>query len=727
MNEIRPRYLSVAFVFGTLAVLWAAYLFNIQVFDPFDLSELSRTRYTPGKEILIPTRGAIFDINGNLLVSSLSLYQIDIDRSAIAKWVKKKGINLADAYQKVAEIIATNSSLGSEAVMQRLQSNNRLNCIQISNRIKEMELDGIIKTFDAEGIPGLVYAFSSMRRIYSKELLAARLLGSVREQCDGLDQMGMDQSMYKLSGICGIEATHDKALSGEYGWREVIYDAYRDRVPYPDLRQKPAQNGYNVWLTIDSDIQEIVENALLSGLETYGACNASAVVMDPNTGRIIAMAGISRDDKGADPGIVRTRPNIPVSFMFEPGSVIKPISILPALEKNLVSPTEMIPCGTYQIGSRRISDVHKSSELNRKDILVHSSNVGVARIAERIGQQRFYENYISFGFGQKTGINLYGETSGIFRKLENWGKTSIHSLSFGQEISVTTIQLAVAFSALANGGKLMKPYIVDSYRDENGNVMEQFEPVLLRSVSNPATIDTIKVYLQAVVEKGTGRNANVGYINVAGKTSTAQKKAEGSPGYAQGKYTAVFTGFFPVEKPELVISIIYDEPQGVYHYGSMSSAPTFKTIMENILFMPGCTILPYNQRLIQTSLTMPNLIGQPLYKAESILNQYGFLYHIVGPDSASVVVDQFPKPNVTIDRNHHITLKIGKSVDQNLPRITQGVMPDLRGLTLRKAIQLAAQHHICLNISGSGKVRKQSILPGSRVLPGATCQVEATL
>jgi len=727
MNEISPRYLGLAGFFLALALLWAVYLFCIQMLDPFNLSEMSRTRYTPSKEILIPTRGSIFDINGNLLVSSISYYQIDIDRSSIDRWAKRRGIDLQTAYDRVATLIATHTTLNQDAIMKRLNINDRLNSVQISNRIKVMELDNLVKAFDGERIPGLIYSFDSMRRIYSRELLAARLLGSVREQCDGTDLAGVEQRLFKLRGICGIEASHDKILSGENGWREVVFDAFNDRVPYPDLRQKPAQNGYNLWLTIDSDIQEIVEDALLEGLDTYGARNASAVVMDPNTGKVIAMAGISRDDKDIDPNIVRTRPNIPVSFMFEPGSVIKPISILPAIEENLVSPTERIPCGVYQVGSRRISDVHKEDTLNRREIMIKSSNVGVARIAERIGEERFYDNFISFGFGRKTGVNLHGETSGIFRKLENWGSMSLHSLSFGQEISVTTIQLATAFSALANGGNLMKPYIVDSYRDDNGNIVEQFEPTVLRSISNPAALDTIRAHLQAAVDIGTGRNTRVGYMNVAGKTGTAQKKAEGAHGYASDKYTAVFTGFFPVEKPRLVISVVYDEPQGHYRFGSMSSAPTFKTIMQNILFMPGCKILPFNQRLMQSSLTMPDLRGQPLFRAEAILNQYGFLYKVEGPDSASMVVDQFPKPNVTIDRNHHIKLKISRSVDQNLPQITQGLMPDLRGLTLRKAMQLAAQHQVCLNISGSGIVRKQSILPGSRILPGAKSQIEATL
>ncbi len=684
-------------------------------------------RYVPGKEILVPRRGAIYDTKGNLLVSSISFYQVDIDRAAVASWAKRTNTQLDLAFNQLAKVFADHTALSEQDVLNRLNLGNKNTSIQISNKISEAELDKIIRDFKQKDLPGLIHSFASMKRIYSKDKLAARLMGSVREVSDGYDSATDSKSLYKLAGICGIEATYDKLLAGDYGWREVVLDANQQRVPYPNLHEKKPENGKNIWLTIDSNIQEIVENALYEGLESYSAKNGGAVVMDPNTGRILAMAGVSREDKTDDPGIVRVKSNIPISFMFEPGSTMKPLTMLPALENKLVRPNELIPAGRYQAGRRVISDTHFYGDLTPREIIVKSSNVGIAHIAERIGSVKLYEKFISYGFGQKSALNLFGESSGIFAKLQNWDGYTLHSVAFGQAISTTAVQLATAYSAIANGGKLMKPIIVDSYRDDQGKVIEQFEPSLLRNVSTKAATDTLKSYLQGVVDYGTARHIKMDYIRLGGKTGTAQKNVIGTKGYSSNMYNSVFVGMFPIEDPKMVIVVFYDEPAYGFHYGSTSSAPTFKKIVENILFMPDCQILPYNDRLMKTSLNMPKLTGMSLYQAENTLNRYGFLYKVEGPDSASIVIDQFPKEGVTVDRNHPITLKIGPSKNKNIPVIEANSMPNLVGLSLRYAVKEATKHGIAVKINGSGIVRKQSVLPGSRILKGGCCVLEASL
>lgn len=724
---MRSRYFILVFVFAAVACLWTIYLFSLQIFDPFNLASDRRIRYTPHKEILVPTRGAIYDANGSLLVSSMSYYQIDIDRSSVSRWAKRNDISIDEAYRRVATAIGENSSIGKDNVFKRLKQGDRLNSIQITNRIRESELERIIRSFDEQKLPGLIHSFSSMRRLYSKDILAARLLGSVKAESDGFDPATMSKSLYKLKGICGVEATYDQMLSGEYGWREYVVDAHQERVPYPNLHQKKPMNGLSVKLTIDSSIQEIVENALYEGVQKYSAKNAGAVVMDPHTGRIMALAGVAADDKLIDPGMVRVRPNIPLSFMFEPGSTQKPLTMLAALEHKVVKPNELIPCGTYQVGRRTIGDTHHYGPLNAMDIIAKSSNVGVAKLAERIGSVKMYEKFISLGYGQKSGLNFYGESSGMFAKLDNWDGYTLHSISFGQGMSVTALQHAAAFSAVSNGGKFMKPMIVDSFMDENGRIVEQFEPTVLRQVSHKAVADTVLSYMQAVVDHGTGKHIKMEYISLAGKTGTAQKNVEGTRGYSSGQYNAVWVGMFPAENPQMVIVVFYDEPAIGYHYGSTSAAPTFKKIVEDILFMPDCKILAFNEKLMQSSLKMPDLKGKPLSQAEGILNRFGFQYKIEGADSSSIVIDQFPKANVSVDRNHPITIKVGKSANKAHPVVDSGIMPDLSGLTLRKALQLASHQKVALKIQGSGIVRRQSIQPGSRILPGAMCMIEATL
>ncbi|HOQ77310.1 MAG TPA: penicillin-binding transpeptidase domain-containing protein [Candidatus Cloacimonas sp.] len=724
---MKSRFYFLVVIFGLASIFWVAYLFCIQILDPFHLAGVRRMRYTPKKEILIPRRGSILDSQGNLLVSSISYYQIDIDRSSVAMWAKDNNLTLEDAFAKYAELIAAHTSLNKDEVLKRLTIGNKNTSVQISNKISEVELDKLIRDFKSKEMIGLIHSFASMRRIYSKDILAARVMGSVREVSDGYDPATHSKSLYQLSGVCGIESTYDKYLSGNYGWKEIVLDANHRPVPYPNLHSKKPQNGYNVYLTIDSKIQEIVENALFEGMEQYSAKNAGAIVMDPNTGKIIAMAGVSRDDRIEDPNLVRVKTNIPVSFMFEPGSTMKPLTMLPAIEYKLVKPTETFQCGRYQTGRRVISDTHQYGNLTPREIIVKSSNVGIAKIAERIGPTRLYEKFIALGFGQKTALNMTGESSGMFAKLQNWDGYTLHSVSFGQGISTTALQLATAYCAIANGGKLMKPIIVDTIRDEEGKIVEQFEPTVLRNVSTPAATDTIKSYLQGVVDNGTAKHIKMDYIQVGGKTGTAQKNITGTKGYSEGKYSSVFVGMFPIEDPQMVIVVFYDEPAPGFHFGSTSSAPTFKKIVENILFMPDCQILPYNERLMQTSLTMPKLIGMHLFQAERTLNYYGFQYKVEGPDSASVVIDQYPKEGVTVDPHYPITLKIGPSADKKAPVREAGIMPNLIGLSLREALKQASAHGLAINIRGSGIVRSQSILPGSRILEGSKCHLEASL
>lgn len=712
--------------FAIVALVWTVYLFSLQVFDPFNFAGTLRMRYTPHKEILIPTRGSIYDANGSLLVSSISYYQIDIDRAAVNRWAQLKRITLDSAYEQVSKAISSRSTISTGDVMKRLKMGNKLNSIQITNKIRESELDAIIKGFDELHLPGLSHSFSSMRRIYSKDILGARLLGSVRAESDGYDPATMSKSLYKMSGICGLEATYDEILAGEYGWREYVLDAYQERVPYPNLHEKKASNGLNIKLTIDSNIQELVENALFEGVHEYKAKNAGAVVLDPKTGRILAMAGVSPDDRSIDPNLVRVKANIPASFMFEPGSTMKPLTMLAAVDKHLVRPNEMIACGVYKAGKRTISDTHHYGPLNPRDIIAKSSNVGIARIAERIGKAKLYEKFISFGYGQKTALGLYGETSGLFAKLQNWDGYTMHSVSFGQGISVTALQHAVAFGSVSNGGRLMRPYIVDSITDERGRVLEHYEPHALRQISSKAAADTILSYMQTVVDRGTGRHIKLEYITLAGKTGTAQKNVEGTRGYSSGQYTSVFVGTFPVEDPRMVIVVFYDEPAIGYHYGSTSAAPTFKKIVSDILFMPSCNILAFNERLMQTTVTMPDLKGRNLREAENLLKSRGFTYKVVGTDSSAVVVDQFPKPNVSVERGHQITIKVGKAKPAEVSQ-TQHGMPVLTGLTIRKALQVASAYKIPLKIKGSGIVHSQSIPAGTKISRGAVCVVEANL
>ncbi|HOV16586.1 MAG TPA: penicillin-binding transpeptidase domain-containing protein [Candidatus Cloacimonadota bacterium] len=712
---------------GLVILIWAVYLFCIQIFDPLHLKNYRDIRYKPSKEILIPNRGSIVDCRGNLFVNSVSYYQTDIDRKQVYLWAKANKISLEQAYHIIAAAFAANVPIEEETVYKRLSKSKNLTSIMISNKIKDSDLYNLSNYFAAKKLPGLTSHFSCMKRIYSKGLTAARVIGSVRENTNGENAAEYSNSIYKLSGQNGLELTYDKELQGQYGWKEVLYDANNHLVTYPGLHEKKPVNGLNLWLTLDTEIQDVVEEALAEGLQQYGAKNAAAVVMDVNTGRIYSMAGVSSEDYSEDPSYVRVKSNIPVSFLFEPGSTMKPFTALTALEYGLINPYETFPSGVRQAGNRTIRDTHNYGPLTARGVIAKSSNVGISIIGERVGKKRLYDELIKLGFGQKTGLNLFGESSGIFHKLEDWDGYTLHSVTFGYAISVTAIQLAAAYASVANGGNYVKPYIVDSFRDDTGKIVEQFEPKILRKVASKPAADTLKSYLQSVVEEGTASHIKLSYINIAGKTGTAQKKLEGQTGYAPGKYTGNFVGFFPVEKPEMVVVVVYDEPYEAVRFGGSCAAPTFQKIVENTLFLPSCAILPKSKIVQQSTVLTPNVINMSLSAAEDILRKSGLNYKVEIHDSSTVIVDQYPKPNVSLAKNYPIVLVTGKSISAEEYTVPTGIMPNLAGMTLRKAVQISASNKIKLKIKGVGIVRKQSIIAGTKIQPGSTCVVEATL
>ncbi|HOH47141.1 MAG TPA: peptidoglycan glycosyltransferase, partial [Candidatus Cloacimonadota bacterium] len=228
---MKSRYRLLVLFLGGISLLWAVYLFWIQILDPYQLGSFRRRRYIPNREILIPKRGAILDANGELLVSSISYYQLDVDRASVNRWATRKDIPLQEAYTLIADQISENSDITHEQVMTKLNRNKKLSSIVVSNRIRESELEAIISAFEVQKLPGLIHSFSSMHRIYSKGKLAGRLLGAVAEKSNGFDEETASRSLYQLAGMTGIEATYDRILGGTYGWREIVLDANQERVP----------------------------------------------------------------------------------------------------------------------------------------------------------------------------------------------------------------------------------------------------------------------------------------------------------------------------------------------------------------------------------------------------------------------------------------------------------------------------------------------------------------
>jgi len=721
MNIRYKIFIGIIFLFFTL---WTVYLFAVQLLDPHHLKKTVEIRQNPFKEIITPYRGKIYDRNKNLLVSSVKYFQIDFDRRQVHKMCKKNSdLKISEIYREIADIISKNTDIPKDKILKKLNLNSTGNNVQISRNITESELIAIKTELSEKRISGLVSTFNNIKRTYPHGKLAARLLGFVRKKNDKIRN-----NLNGQKGICGLEATYDDVLAGTYGWKEVIHDANNKKIPFLFLKKREPKNGNSLVLTLDCNYQEILEENLQKAIEKYKAKNAIGLVMNIRTGEILAMSGISNKEKNLSASSLRAMQNLPVSFMFEPGSTFKPITALLALEKKIYAPTDKIDCRDYHIDGRTITDAHEHGYkfLNFRDIIAHSSNVGISKIVEKIGSKTLYERIIEMGFGHKTGSNLYGEAKGILRKLKNWQGYSLHSISFGQEISVTALQLGVAYCAFANGGHILRPYIVKEIIDDKGDPVEEYSPKILRTISDKQSLDTLKVFLKSVVDYGTATATKLDYLTIAGKTGTAEKALK-SGGYSKDKYTAVFAGFFPVDNPEYTIIVALDEPQyeDYYYYASMSAVPTFKNIVLNMISLPENNLIVEEKLRKLDYLQMPDFIGLTKEKTINLLERKGIKYNFVERVAGGIVVNQYPKAGVNFADDETVQIIIGQKTIGETDSATDDKMPNLRGMTLRKAIAQTNKHNLKPLIEGIGTVYWQSVPVGEKIEYGQLCRMKA--
>lgn len=721
---MKKRFYFFIFLNFIVIAVWIGYLFTIQILDPYNFAGETTSRYKPFKEILVPVRGSILDRNHKTLTASINYYQLDIDRTVLDSQAKRRNVSEREAYETVSNILSNNSSLAKNFILNRLERSSSP-YIYITDRIMESERINIIRELAQENLRGVSFKYSHSTRVYTAGQLAARLIGSVarREDNTSLDNPGNAYTVDR--GITGIEATFNNLLSGNMGWQEVMRDARNNNIYLPGLEQRPAENGHDIVLTINSDFQEIVELHLQTSLELYKASNAISIVMNPKTGEILAMAGISKSDKVKNINLVRTLPNMAVSFMFEPGSTIKPFTAVAALENKLFRTDEIIDCRTYRIFNRVIRDVHPKKDLSFRDIIIHSSNVGTSKVAEKIGEEKLYNTLVSFGFGNRLNSDFYGESPGLLRRVRDWQGYSLHSISFGQEISVSPLQLATSYSALANNGKMMQPQIIREVKDQNGRTIRGFNPNLIRRVSQKTVLDTLKVIMRDVVEHGTGSATRMSQFYIAGKTGTAEKALIDRAGYSRELYVSNFVGFFPVEDPQLVVVVIIDEPAYQYRYASISAVETFKKIVESIVALPDCTIISDVKETSHDFVKMPDITGMDINRAERVLNNRNIKFIMQVFHEKGVVANQYPKPGVHFDRNNQVIVIIDRYDESYEVGDFDTVMPELRGLTVRKALREAKKRSVKLVVRGTGVIYEQSVNPGSRLEFGERCIVKA--
>ena len=423
-----------------------------------------------------------------------------------------------------------------------------------------------------------VYTEDDQIRNYPNMNLAAHVLGFTGSK----DVIKDGRTNSIVVGREGIEATFDEKLHGARGWVKTETTSRKQELFLFREQDVEARPGLNVHLTVDARVQQIVEEELVAPMQKHSPASVSAIVVRPRTGEILAMATLPTFDPNraskADPA---SRRNRVITDMFEPGSTFKTVTLAGALNDGTVRLSDRFDCenGAFFFAGRILHDHEHYSVMTVEDIIAKSSNIGTAKVAIRLGKERTYKYIWDFGFGQRTGIPLTGEAPGILPKPKDWALIHISRIPIGQGVAATPLQTAMALAAIANGGVLMRPMIVDSLVDDKGQTVVKFEPQQVRRIITESAAKQAVTALKTVVETGTADKARLENYTVAGKTGTAEKPVHGV--YTKEKYYASFIGFFPADNPELCIAVSVDEPvKKTGYYGAQVAAPVFKRIAE---------------------------------------------------------------------------------------------------------------------------------------------------
>lgn len=565
---VRIGIVFVLFLCGFCTL--SAHLHTLQVTRHEELAEAARQKYT-GRRVLVGNRGVIYDVRGNLLAGNLACKDVLAEPRLFPPALREQIITtLADTLGLDAEELRrrlsdhrdpTVNSGPMEVVVDRgvpLDRATALNQVVLVPGPKA-------KT----GLPG-VRLVDSEHRYYPKHELLANTLGFT----DANNR-----------GVYGLEQYWDKALQAQTA--KYTYD--RDRQGRRVYRETPVEvkpaDGKNLYLTIDEPLQQIVEQELANIAAEHRPLRAYAVMANPHTGAILAMAqypNFDPNERGKmDPGSWRSHL---VSDVFDPGSIMKGCTISGALDYGVVTLDTTIDCenGMWFYAGKSLRDDHKAGKLHVSEVVMKSSNIGTAKIALMMGPERLYQVLRRFGFGEPTGLGVAEESRGILKPTKRWDGLSITRYPIGQGVSVTALQMLQAYCAIANDGNMMQLHLVDRITDPNTGDTTVTQPVLKRTVARSAAITEItKALCLVTTEEGTALKAAVPGYHVAGKTGTAQKLVNGS--YESRKYIASFVGFVPAEDPALTLIVVIDEPSAGKYYGGTVAAPAWRRIAEQTL------------------------------------------------------------------------------------------------------------------------------------------------
>jgi cell division protein FtsI (penicillin-binding protein 3) len=640
--KVRIIVISCLLFFGFTLIVGR--MFQLQVLEKEQLYKLAAQQHHI-QIPLVPKRGVIYDRKENELAVSIEVDSVYAD--------SKKVVDVERATRDLASIL----QIDREELRQKLRSRRSFEWIQRKISPKET---GEIKALRLAGI----HMLKENRRFYPNSQLAAHVVGFV-----GLDSKGLE----------GVEFQYDAMLNGNSHVWTLSRDALGRELVMGDAVPKEEDHYRNIFLTLDKHIQHVVETELNRAVQKWGAKGGMAIAMEPRTGKILAMASnpIFNPNQYYQYRSKSWR-NRAICDNFEPGSLFKTFVAAAALEEKIVRPSDSFYCenGSYKVYDRTIHDQTKHGWLTVQQIIKYSSNIGASKVAEKMGKERLYQYICAFGFGEKTRVGLPGEGKGIVQHPRYWPPVVLDTISFGQGISVTGVQLVTALSAIANRGVLMRPYLVEKITNEKEEVIESFRPEMVRRVISEETAKKAVGLLKEATEKGgTGEGAVPAGYEVAGKTGTAQKVESLFKEYSEDRTNAGFMGFVPPEDPQIALLVVIDEPQGS-NTGGVVAAPVFKAVMENVL--PYLNVHPKGTLMVKNT------------------------------------ADFYSKKEASGKEPTIDGVKVGKGAEK-------AVMPDLTGLPMRKALSRIEGKGLIIKFSGNGKVVEQTPRAGTVIEKGDIC------
>ena len=629
-------------------------LINLQIVKSDELSYFAKRQQTNTQSIKAE-RGFIYDRNDVLLVYNRNDYSFYVDLRMLAQAEKSK---LATIFSKVI-------GKSKRHYLNLMREKGKTICLE-----KKVPFEKSIELFEYKN-----HAFFFVEEpvsVFHYGSLASHVLGYIDNE---------------YHGVNGVSKSFDHILKGRDGFRIVERNAMGDIISISETETQPSIPGDDIYLTIDKRYQAIAEEELRESLKSNGGESATCIIIDPNNGEILALANIS----DYDPNNFWSyndfeRKNRAITDSYEPGSTFKAITIAALLEEKACNEGERINVenGVYKFRNNYIRDTHKFESLTVREIIEESSNIGVAKLVQRISDDKYYQYVRSFGFGTFTSISLPGEVTGKLVELDKWSKLTKTYMSFGYNISVTPLQLTSAFCALVNGGILYRPQIVKRQVDKNGNIIKEFSPVTVRRVISEKTSERMRNILLGAVENGTGSQAKIESLSIGGKTGTSKIIVDGK--YSSSEYYSSFIGFYPADEPTLVCYVLINKPRGQY-YGGAVSAPVFKNIISRI------------------------------YNLEK-----GMYEHPIPQQDVKITENKSDSFNDKIEQQgSKYQSEVNQSQNIFVTASGKNLMPDLRGKTIKEALLVLNDLGIKWSLSGSGVVAEQSIPPGNTINKKKTC------